>query len=40
MHKKRSAMGKRDALYQLKGAKELDEVYFAKATPEKTKLKL
>lgn len=39
MHKIRSAMGKRDALYQLKGAIEFDEGYFEKATSEKVKLK-
>jgi len=39
MHKIRLAMGKRDALYQLKGSTEFDEAYFSKATPEKTKLK-
>lgn len=39
MHKIRSAMGKRDALYQLAGAAEFDEAYFAKATLEKIKLK-
>jgi transposase-like protein/DNA-directed RNA polymerase subunit RPC12/RpoP len=39
MHKIRSAMGKRDALYQLEGAIEFDEGYFEKATSEKVKLK-
>lgn len=39
MHKIRSAMGKRDALYQLQGAIEFDEGYFEKATSEKIKLK-
>jgi len=39
MHKIRSAMGKRDALYQLEGAVEFDEGYFEKATSEKVKLK-
>ena len=39
MHKIRSAMGKRDALYQLDGAVEFDEGYFGKATSEKVKLK-
>lgn len=39
MHKIRSAMGKRDALYQLQGAIEFDEGYFEKATSEKVKLK-
>lgn len=39
MHKIRAAMGKRDALYQLQGAIEFDEGYFAKATSEKVKLK-
>lgn len=39
MHKIRSAMGKRDALYQLVGAIEFDEGYFEKATSEKIKLK-
>ena len=39
MHKIRSAMGKRDALYRLDGAIEFDEGYFEKATSEKVKLK-
>lgn len=39
MHKIRSAMGKRDALYQLEGAIEFDEGYFEKATSSKIKLK-
>lgn len=39
MHKIRSAMGKRDAFYQLEGAVEFDEGYFEKATSEKVKLK-
>ncbi len=39
MHKIRSAMGKRDTLYQLEGAIEFDEGYFEKATSEKVKLK-
>lgn len=39
MHKIRSAMGKRDALYQLEGAIEFDEGYFEKATSQKVKLK-
>ena len=39
MHKIRSAMGKRDALYQLEGAIEFDEGYFEKATSSKVKLK-
>ena len=39
MHKMRGAMGKRDSLYQLEGSIEFDEGYFAKATPEKIKLK-
>lgn len=39
MHKIRSAMGKRDALYQLEGAIEFDEGYFEKATSEKVNLK-
>lgn len=39
MHKIRSAMGKRDALYELEGAIEFDEGYFEKATSEKVKLK-
>lgn len=39
MHKIRSSMGKRDALYQLKGAIEFDEGYFEKATSSKVKLK-
>ena len=39
MHKIRSAMGKRDALYQLEGAVEFDEGYFEKATSQKVKLK-
>src|SRR5690606_3297112 len=39
MHKIRTAMGKRDALYQLEGAIEFDEGYFEKATSEKVKLK-
>lgn len=39
MHKIRSAMGKRDALYQLEGSVEFDEGYFEKATSEKIKLK-
>lgn len=39
MHKIRSAMGKRDALYQLEGAIEFDEGYFERATSEKVKLK-
>ena len=39
MRKIRSAMGKRDALYQLEGAIEFDEGYFEKATSEKVKLK-
>lgn len=39
MHKIRSAMGKRDALYRLEGATEFDEGYFEKATSEKVKLK-
>ena len=39
MHKIRSAMGKRDALYQLEGAIEFDEGYFEKATSDKVKLK-
>ncbi len=39
MHKIRSAMGKRDALYQLEGAIEFDEGYFEKAICAKVKLK-
>lgn len=39
MHKIRSAMGKRDALYQLEDAVEFDEGYFEKATSGKVKLK-
>jgi hypothetical protein len=39
MHKIRSAMGKRDALYQLEWSIEFDEGYFEKATSEKVKLK-
>jgi hypothetical protein len=39
MHKIRSAMGKRYALYQLEGAIEFDEGYFEKATSGKVKLK-
>lgn len=39
MHKIRSAMGKRDALYQLEGTVEFDEGYFEKATSQKVKLK-
>jgi uncharacterized protein YozE (UPF0346 family) len=39
MHKIRSAMGKRDALYQLEGMVEFDEGYFEKATSTKVKLK-
>ena len=39
MHKIRSSMGKRDALYTLKGAIEFDEGYFEKATSSKVKLK-
>lgn len=39
MHKIGSAMGKRNALYQLKGAVEFDEGYFEKATSQKVKLK-
>lgn len=39
MHKIRSAMGKRDALYTLDGSIEFDEGYFEKATAEKVKLK-
>ncbi len=39
MHKIRAAMGKRDALYQLKGEVEFDEGYFEKATPKEVKLK-
>lgn len=39
MHKIRSAMGKRDALYQLEGAIEFDEGYFEKSTSSKVKLK-
>ena len=39
MHKIRSAMGKRDALYQIGGAVEFDEGYFEKVTSEKIKLK-
>jgi len=39
MHKIRSAMGKRDALYQLEGAIEFDEGYFEKATSKKIKIK-
>lgn len=39
MHKIRSAMGKRDALYLLEGAIEFDEGYFEKSTSEKVKLK-
>lgn len=39
MHKIRSSMGKRDALYTLNGAIEFDEGYFEKATSSKVKLK-
>lgn len=39
MHKIRSAMGKRDALYQLEGEIEFDEGYFEKATSKHVKLK-
>ena len=39
MHKIRSSMGKRDALYTLKGEIEFDEGYFEKATSSKVKLK-
>lgn len=39
MHKIRSSMGKRDALYTLEGSIEFDEGYFEKATPETIKLK-
>ncbi len=39
IHKIRSAMGKRDALYQLEGSIEFDEGYFEKATSKKVKLK-
>lgn len=39
MHKIRSSMGKRDALYTLKGAIEFDEGYFEKATSPRVKLK-
>jgi len=39
MHKIRTAMGKRDALYLLEGAIEFDVGYFEKATSEKVKLK-
>lgn len=39
MHKIRLSMGKRDALYTLKGAIEFDEGYFEKATSSKVKLK-
>lgn len=39
MHKIREAMGKRDALYQLKGMIEFDEGYFEKATSKYVKLK-
>lgn len=39
MHKIREAMGKRDALYQLRGMIEFDEGYFEKATSKYVKLK-
>ena len=39
MHKIRSAIGKRDALYQLEGEIEFDEGYFEKATSKHVKLK-
>ena len=39
MHKIRSAIGKRYALYQLERVVEFDEGYFEKATSEKIKLK-
>lgn len=39
MHRIRTAMGNRDALYNLEGMIEFDEGYFEKATSEKVKLK-
>jgi len=39
MHKIRSAMGKRDALYRLEGSIEFDEGYFEKATSKHVQLK-
>lgn len=39
MHRIRSAMGNRDALYTLTGTVEFDEGYFAKASPDGIKLK-
>ena len=39
MHKIRSAMGNRDALYRLEGMVEFDEGYFEKATSKHVKLK-
>ena len=39
MHRIRTAMGNRDALYSLEGMIEFDEGYFEKATSEKVKLK-
>ena len=39
MHKIRSGMGKRDALYRLEGSIEFDEGYFEKATSKHVKLK-
>jgi hypothetical protein len=39
MHKIRTSMGNRDALYQLEGSIEFDEGYFEKALSTKVKLK-
>ena len=39
MHKIRTSMGSRDALYKLEGSVEFDEGYFEKAIPERVQLK-